>query len=366
VARLCEWCSNILIDHRPHQQFNIDKRLPIFVGGLRNLNQLKKASLESCPICLTVYRAACQHELVDLSHAQYYLAVSYSDSNTPIFYVEGRTVPFPPRWEFELTPLTKPTLAGYRRTASYDYAKDSGDPMVASLIHSWLSDCSAQHALCRRKEGVLYRPPRLIEITKHRIKLVKPKALVLSKYEAPYATLSHCWGTNPTFLTLTAQNSRRLHDQIHLHELPKTFQDAILLCQRLGLLYLWIDSLCVTQEGEGSEADWLLHITEMRNIYRNCFVNIAASRAANASQGLYTLIKPWRIDSMGDGSIPAGQFLLVHKTISKYGWEQAPLTNRGWVYVLPRSEHRCALTCCSPLWQLSGTIIVSSYNLLGA
>jgi hypothetical protein len=234
--------------------------------------------------------------------------------------------------------MTAMTLDGYQRTAFYEYPQHSADPMVAFLIKSWLSDCSTQHTMCRHRRSASYRPPRLIEINKDCNKLVTSRDLDTIGSDTRYATLSHCWGTNPTFLILTEQNSQRLHDQIHLHELPKTFQDAILLCQRLDLRHIWIDCLCIMQEGEGSEEDWLLHVTEMRNVYRNCFVNIAASRAADADQGLYTErrpqhITPWRVDSKGNGSIPFGQFLLMHRTISLYGWEQAPLTSRGWVYV---------------------------------
>jgi hypothetical protein len=343
VAHLCDWCSNVLIDQRLREP-TVLRHYPI--GGPRSLGQLKAASLASCPICSTVYRAACGYEYVNSKNAEYDMTVYYKDNNAlPSFYVDDCTAPYPIRWEFELVPFTDIALDGYQHAAFYDYPRHSADPMVASLIQSWLSDCSSQHTLCGRQTSAPYHPPRLIEITSDSIKLVTSKNLDIVEAEAPYATLSHCWGTNPTFLTLTEQNSRRLHDQIHLHELPKTFQDAILLCQRLGLRYLWIDSVCILQKGEGSKADWLLHVTEMRNVYRNCFVNIAASRAADATQGLYTErmlqnIKPWRVNSMGDGLVPPGQFLLMHQSISTHRWIQAPLTKRGWVYVWALLEHR--------------------------
>lgn len=35
--------------------------------------------------------------------------------------------------------------------------------------------------------------------------------------------------------------------------LPATFQDAVDFTRRLGLQYIWIDSICIIQ---GDEADW--------------------------------------------------------------------------------------------------------------
>ncbi|KAK1502880.1 hypothetical protein CTAM01_04869 [Colletotrichum tamarilloi] len=35
--------------------------------------------------------------------------------------------------------------------------------------------------------------------------------------------------------------------------LSKTFQDAVLVTRRLGIKYIWIDSLCIIQD---SKLDW--------------------------------------------------------------------------------------------------------------
>jgi hypothetical protein len=36
-------------------------------------------------------------------------------------------------------------------------------------------------------------------------------------------------------------------------ELPKTFQDAIVVTRGLGIKYIWIDSLCICRD---DKADW--------------------------------------------------------------------------------------------------------------
>ncbi|ORX99625.1 heterokaryon incompatibility, partial [Clohesyomyces aquaticus] len=92
-----------------------------------------------------------------------------------------------------------------------------------------------------------------------------------------YATLSHCWGLHPSFLTLEASNLNSFEKGIPVQSLAQNFHNAIEVCKRLELRYLWIDGLCILQSGVGSEDDWLCHVTEMRTIYRNSYINISAT-----------------------------------------------------------------------------------------
>ncbi|PVH93058.1 heterokaryon incompatibility, partial [Periconia macrospinosa] len=50
------------------------------------------------------------------------------------------------------------------------------------------------------------------------------------------------------------------------HSLPRTFQDAIGLARKLGILFLWIDSLCIVQD---DKRDWEEQSADMANIYQN-------------------------------------------------------------------------------------------------
>ncbi|KAF2825143.1 HET-domain-containing protein, partial [Ophiobolus disseminans] len=174
-----------------------------------------------------------------------------------------------------------------QEAAHYNTPTHSSDLAVTVLIDNWMSICSTEHTHCHLQLSTYRRPPRLVEITEDRIRLVATNVTHKGERVEPYASLSHCWGTNPTFLTLTEQNLHRLHNRIDHDELSKTFQDAILLCQRLDIRYLWIDSLCIIHKGAGSKEDWLRHVVEMRHVYRNCCVNIAASHAPDATHGLY-------------------------------------------------------------------------------
>ncbi|KAL8762424.1 MAG: hypothetical protein Q9203_007604 [Teloschistes exilis] len=54
---------------------------------------------------------------------------------------------------------------------------------------------------------------------------------------------------------------------------------------RMGIRYLWIDSLCNHQ---GSEDDSKREYKMMGAIYEHAFCNIAAAKASNGDEGLFT------------------------------------------------------------------------------
>ena len=57
-----------------------------------------------------------------------------------------------------------------------------------------------------------------------------------------YVALSHCWGRLP-IITLNAGSESLLRSGFEITALPQTFQDAIAVCRRSNIRYLWIDSL---------------------------------------------------------------------------------------------------------------------------
>jgi hypothetical protein len=96
-----------------------------------------------------------------------------------------------------------------------------------------------------------------------------------------YATLSHCWGNAP-FLKLLKDNFNAFAQSIEFEQLPQTFKDALTITRKLGLEYIWIDSLCIIQD---SEQDWHVEAGQMSSVYGGSYVNIAASSAKGAHEG---------------------------------------------------------------------------------
>jgi hypothetical protein len=66
--------------------------------------------------------------------------------------------------------------------------------------------------------------------------------------------------------------------------LPLTFQDALELTRKLGLRYLWIDSLCIVQD---DKEDWRHEGGKMANIYSKSNITFAATNSTSSEGGLF-------------------------------------------------------------------------------
>jgi hypothetical protein len=82
----------------------------------------------------------------------------------------------------------------------------------------------------------------------------------------------------------TADNISHRLEGFRISELPKTFQDAIRVTKELGIQYLWIDSLCIIQEGDNGE-DWRKESKLMETVYSSAYCTIAATSAKDMKDG---------------------------------------------------------------------------------
>lgn len=142
-----------------------------------------------------------------------------------------------------------------------------------------------------------------------------------------YVTLSHCWGGHCR-LTLTEDNLLGFRASI----LPRTFQDAVLVTRKLGVRYLWIDSLYIIQN---SIQDWRHEASIMGDIYANSYVTIAATTSSDSEEGLFhsrspLSVWPCKLEATWDcftaGRLAAGVT----------GWAEERhmelLGDRGWAF----------------------------------
>lgn len=83
-------------------------------------------------------------------------------------------------------------------------------------------------------------------------------------------------------VTTKANYQQRLLS-VSLKELSTTFQDAIWLTRRLGIRYIWIDSLCIVQD---DKRDWENEAMRMAQLYSAAYLTIAAGYGANGQAGV--------------------------------------------------------------------------------
>jgi hypothetical protein len=159
-----------------------------------------------------------------------------------------------------------------------------------------------------------------------------------------YITLSHCWGS-ATHVTTTRASLAARKSGIDFNELPKTFQDAIIVTRALGVRYIWIDSLCICQD---DRADWDRESAKMHSVYSNSYLTIAATCAKDSSIGCFVPRPPRRYVSLSHTLKPGlnSQVLAFLLPVQKEAMNDfyidmigEPLSNRAWGFqerMLPR------------------------------
>ena len=209
-------------------------------------------------------------------------------------------------------------------------------------IKSWIEQCVSNHSRCRsiiRDVGVAsWYPKRMLDLNNDLVILRE------NIQTQRYACLSHCWGPVDDVIKSTVDTLDEFMVQIPWSRLTRTFQDAVDICRRLGIFFLWVDSLCIVQD---SDDDWKEQAAKMADIYENAFVTLAATKAQDSSSGLYSQTDPEFFASV----VPGYCDVYIRQERPKYPthWGERdrskawPLLNRGWVY----QKCDCRVGCCT-------------------
>jgi len=215
----------------------------------------------------------------------------------------------------------------------------TGSPQNVVLAKRWMAACQ-KHPNCSSQAATstsAEMPTRLLDLAAPGLgeDLLLHETVPADKVQ--YATLSHKWGNN-ALITTTASNLQQRFTRIYIQSLPLTFRDAIIFSRRMGVRYLWIDSLCIVQD---SDDDKGREIPKMASIYGNAVFNIAASAAADATEGLFRersadLFKPTELPlnfQLADGSRKTCFATLSRLLHSRSSQElRSKLDDRGWIF----------------------------------
>lgn len=210
-------------------------------------------------------------------------------------------------------------------------------------------------------------PTRLIDVGRLGLdqppRLVKFESLAAFKRQqtehAPaypgYVTLSYCWGKD---FQKTCLLKAELEDEFMraLPPVPKTIRDAIDICRRLGVQYLWVDAICIIQGQKGSTSDWQRESSRVGAYYANAVVTIAAAWSTHNDEGCLptdthrpwgtywrTQVRPglsmmkkgisWALSHSMDKQ-PIGHDVSAYAEMAGLALhtEVYPLFSRGWVF----------------------------------
>ena len=293
---LCHPCNTMLDALSKNGKTKLDGFNKVATGQKPNFKELQKLTEDgrvTCPMCATIYRIneRRQNGLYASDPPLQFYRMRRTAFHTVLDLVPLKNLS---NWDVDafqihILPLLKrdENLESILMADSHSYPISTGDDAIVGLIQVWMDRCSGNHQ-CYNASATYY-PPRLLDLTGDCVHLRTAEELKASnKHGDSYATLSHCWGVAKDFLQLSSANMEGFRSEgISLDDFPQTFQHAIVLCRKLRIRLLWIDSLCILQSGQGSREDWLHHLTEMRMIYYRCTINIAADHSANPHGGLF-------------------------------------------------------------------------------
>ena len=207
------------------------------------------------------------------------------------------------------------------------------------LLRAWLDWCDDKHK-CNKDQsnGDMPLPKRLLYVGAMDDPSYDPDFLRLdlgSEIQAgrKYIALSHRWGKlsegeKNKFCTVQKNIEQRLKT-ISLSDLPKTFQDAVEATRQLRIPYLWIDSLCIIQNGDNGE-DWRRESLQMETVFSAAYCTIAATSAIDWNTGF--LERAWTTESLYVKSA-AGRQVYVGTDIDDFDKDvgDAELNRRAWV-----------------------------------
>ncbi|KAG9237206.1 heterokaryon incompatibility protein-domain-containing protein, partial [Amylocarpus encephaloides] len=205
---------------------------------------------------------------------------------------------------------------------------ETSSPLAIRRARTWLDTCQQKHAICAANDNVEL-PSRLIKIhcVGNRFRLHLGKTL---DQMGRYVCLSHCWGdqhANRIITTTIANYDDHLED-IPWDSLSNTFQDAITITWKLGLNFVWIDSLCIIQD---SNADWQFEASKMASIYAKSYLTIAASKSRSSQDGCFTSANTLHLAHPIPRSNHSSASEIYARRALPHGEDEWPLLTRGWV-----------------------------------
>lgn len=286
----------------------------------------------SCPICGVLFTAAYIFA-GDTDLFTYYCKLDVTLPSTPDQPLQldcwedgGVTVDF-----ITAAPLPEPFS---QFTPAPLIAKHSDSPQCFAQIHDWMAVCDASHDDCKAPSARL--PTRVVDINPTPDGL-RPILVTTNGVSGRYVALSYSWGAGLP-LRLTRSSLASFMSGIPWADIPKTLQDAMTITHKLGLRYLWVDSLTIIQDDED---DWHTEAAKMAIVYGNAHVTIAATHSQDLDAGIFAprdvptryyrvwplpeqlTTKPSPVEELRDGEIYV-------RNGTRRSLDSHPLQKRGW------------------------------------
>ncbi|CAI0649055.1 unnamed protein product [Colletotrichum noveboracense] len=348
---LCEYCLPIFqgIDKPPHPDWKPPQYRtlePLEKSHHPNWKSLETSAIQGYVLCKELHwknRDRLSYDLTESSWTYYLFNTNVGQDHAMhlLFDITNRTA----REEyFTVVPCRylDPKLSIGSRNGKL--------PVSESLqaAREWMRLCSETHEGCKGPHQRDTLPTRLLELRATGVKLILTKA---KKPTGTYAALSYCWGPPPyLFPRLTTSNmDDMLESEIPNALLPPAFREAISFVKDLGIHYVWIDCLCIVQDGTKSAADWKFESSNMKSVYSNCDLCLSLDRAASPQESILQgptpeFMAPFEINTTGifdaeGSSAESTKCVVFADNYFKNSLYRQPLGFRAWALqekILPK------------------------------
>ncbi|RGP81005.1 hypothetical protein FLONG3_794 [Fusarium longipes] len=189
---------------------------------------------------------------------------------------------------------------------------------VAHVASQWIRACETHHSECYKQSSPpedARMPTRLLDLGDTSSKSWR---IYQNPTHVPYAALSHRWThETPTLLTSNHQSYCTFQpDSV----LPQNYRDVVSICRAIPIRYLWIDSLCIIQDDDGSE--FRQEASFMMNIYQNAVLTLTICWEFPASFG------------QPDSVSRQDEYVFVEHVATgelRIDVDNAPINHRAWV-----------------------------------
>ncbi|KAH7111890.1 heterokaryon incompatibility protein-domain-containing protein, partial [Dendryphion nanum] len=227
-----------------------------------------------------------------------------------------------------------------------------------SLLCEWLRDCIDNHSDHRYNfaKKDIRLPTRLLDVgdTESTKRLFLHETKEAKDIERKYIALSHCWG-GATPLCTKKDTLAAHRKAIKFENLPELFQDAVAVTRKLGIQFLWIDSLCIIQD---DEEDWQHEAKRMEGVFASAYCTIAATTTKNSNEHFLPRLGKKFVKLVDNNTaIPFSVYACEAGEGFNHDVENGVLNKRGWVLqeraLSPRTIH---FTATQTYWECGSVI----------
>ncbi|KAH7077325.1 heterokaryon incompatibility protein-domain-containing protein [Paraphoma chrysanthemicola] len=164
------------------------------------------------------------------------------------------------------------------------HGRPIGSTFDTRIAKKWMDECDKKHDSECSGQSTTRQPRRVINI--------KSRCIQHTPTPCSYIALSYRWPDPPGLMLKSANEDTlmKTNGLTHYSDVLHVVQDAIALVEKLGQNFLWVDALCIPQEGgrrdERLELERKDQINAMPDIYLGANLTIVACTDPNTENGL--------------------------------------------------------------------------------